>query len=365
MSPQVDPANARSAPPGTVADIEASPRAGALPRRFLGRTEIDVTAVGFGGAPLGDLYAPLDDPTAIATVEAAHDAGIRLFDTAPLYGRGLSEHRIGTALRRRPRASFVLSTKVGRLYAPAPRGVLRAEGYAGGLPFEGRFDYSYDGTLRSLEQSLLRLGTAAVDIALIHDVDAWTHGERNVDARVREAQDGACRALSDLRAQRVIRAFGIGVNDASVCARFVRETDIDCVLLAGRYSLLEQPAQDEFLPLAAERGIGVLLGGVFNSGILATGAVAGARYNYRPATAEVIARVAAIERTCTAHGVGLAHAAIAFALAHPAVTSVVLGAVSPLEVARDLAAFAAPVPGGLWRDLVAAGLLRADLPLPE
>ena len=367
MTAQVDPAEAgaenRGASPRSGAPAPA--RAGALPRRLLGRTGIEVTTLGFGGAPLGDLYALLDDAVAIATVEAAHDAGIGLFDTAPLYGRGLSEHRIGTALRRRPRASFVLSTKVGRLYAPAPHGVERAEGYVGGFPFEGRFDYSYDGAMRSLEHSLLRLGTASIDLALVHAVDAWTHGEQEVEARIGEAQRGACRAHADLRDQGVIRAFGIGVNDAAVCARFVRETDIDCVLLAGRYSLLEQPAQDEFLPLAAERGIGVLLGGVFNSGILATGAVAGARYNYRPATAEVIARVAAIERTCTAHGVGLAHAALAFALAHPAVTSLVLGAVSPLEVARNLAAFAAPVPGGLWRDLVAAGLLRADLPLPE
>jgi D-threo-aldose 1-dehydrogenase len=325
---------------------------------------MEVTALGFGGAPLGDLYAPLDDAVAIATVEAAHDAGIGLFDTAPLYGRGLSEHRIGTALRRRPRASFVLSTKVGRLYAPAPHGVERAEGYAGGLAFDGRFDYSYDGTLRSLEHSLLRLGMASIDIALIHDVDGWTHGEHHVEARIREAQQGACRALAHLRAQGVIRAFGIGVNDASVCARFVRETDIDCVLLAGRYSLLEQPAHDEFLPLAAARGVGVLLGGVFNSGILATGAVAGARYNYRPAPPDVLARVAAMERICSAHGVGLAHAALAFPLAHPAIASLVLGAVSPLEVARNLAAFATPVPGALWRELVAAGLVRADVPVP-
>jgi D-threo-aldose 1-dehydrogenase len=310
------------------------------------------------------LYAPLDDAVAIATVEAAHDAGIAFFDTAPLYGRGLSEHRIGTALRRRPGASFVLSTKVGRLYAPAPGGVERAEGYVGGLPFDGRFDYSYDGTLRSLEHSLLRLGTAAVDIALVHDVDGWTHGEQSVETRIREAQQGACRALADLRAQGVIRAFGIGVNDASVCARFVRETDIDCVLLAGRYSLLEQGAQDEFLSLAAARGVGVLLGGVFNSGILATGAVAGARYNYRPAPPDVLERVAAMERVCSAHGVALAHAALAFALAHPAIASVVLGAVSPLEVRCNLAAYAMPVPKALWRDLVAAGLLRADVPVP-
>jgi D-threo-aldose 1-dehydrogenase len=323
-----------------------------------------VTALGFGGAPLGDLYARLDDATAIAAVGTAYGAGVRLFDTSPLYGRGLSEHRIGAALRRMPRDEFVLSTKVGRIYAPAPGGVRDAEGYAGGLPFEGRFDYSYDGALRSLEQSLQRLGLARVDIVLIHDIDAWTHGPDAVEARYREALDGAWRALAELRAQGVVRAIGVGVNDAAICARIARDADPDCVLLAGRYSLLEQPALDDFLPLAQARGIGVLLGGVFNSGILATGAVAGARYNYRPAPPEILARVARIERVCAAHGTELPHAALAFALGHPAVASVVLGAVSPDEVARNAALFARPVPVALWRDLVAEGLLRADAPLP-
>ena len=319
--------------------------------------------LGFGGAPLGDLYAPLDDRVAIATVEAALDAGIALVDTSPLYGRGLSEHRIGTALRRHPRSAVVLSTKVGRVFVAAPRGVARAEGYAGGLPHEGHFDYSYDGALRSLEQSLLRLGVAAVDIALVHDVDPWTHGDA-APARQRDALGGALRALVDLRSQGVVRAIGIGVNDAEVCVRFAQEADIDCVLLAGRYSLLEQPALDAFLPLARERGVGVMLGGVFNSGILATGAIPGARYNYRAAPPDIVERVRAIERVCAAHDVALAHAALAFVLGHEAVSSVVLGAVSPDEVARNVAMLARPVPPSLWRDLKAERLLRADAPTP-
>jgi D-threo-aldose 1-dehydrogenase len=335
-----------------------------LPKRALGRGGTVVSALGFGGAPLGDLYARLDDATAIATVDAAYVAGVRLFDTSPLYGRGLSEHRVGAALRRHPRDDFVLSTKVGRVYAPAPGGVRHAEGYVGGLPFEGRFDYSRDGALRSLEQSLLRLGTARVDVALIHDIDAWTHGAEAVEARYREALDGAWRALADLRSQGVVRAIGVGVNDAAICARIARDADPDCVLLAGRYSLLEQPALDDFLPLAQAKGIGVLLGGVFNSGILATGAVAGARYDYRAAPPDVLDRVARIGRVCAAHGVELAHAALAFALGHPAVASVVLGAVAPDEVARNAALFARPVPAALWRDLVAERLLRADAPRP-
>jgi D-threo-aldose 1-dehydrogenase len=332
--------------------------------RTLGRNGPAVSALGFGGAPLGDLYARLDDATAIATVEAALDAGVTLVDTSPLYGRGLSEHRIGTALRRRSRDKAVISTKVGRVYVPAPRGLRNDDGYAGGLPHESRYDYSYDGALRSLEQSMLRLGVASVDVVLVHDIDPWTHGDE-APRRQREALAGAMRALGDMRSQRVVRAIGIGVNDADVCERFVREADLDCVLLAGRYSLLEQPALDRFLPLAQARGVGVMVGGVYNSGILATGAVPGARYNYRPAPPDVAARVDAIARVCTAHGVALPHAALAFVAGHPAVSSVVLGAVSPAEVARNAAMFACAVPAALWRDLKAERLLREDAPTPQ
>ena len=343
--------------------MSAPSRCSPTARRPLGRTGLAVTALGFGGAPLGDLYARLPDTLALQAVDRAASEGITLFDTAPLYGRGLSEHRIGAALRGRPRDAFVLSTKVGRIYAPAPAGVQRTEGYAGGLPFEGRFDYSRDGALRSIEHSLLRLGLASIDIALIHDIDPWTHGD-DYPRRFAEAIAGAYRALDELRAQKVIRAVGIGVNDATVCARMAREADIDCVMLAGRYSLLEQGALDEFLTLATQRGIGVMLGGVFNSGILATGARPGAHYNYRPAPDDVLERVRRIERVCNAHGVPLPHAAIRFPLGHPAVASVVLGAVTPDEVDRNLAAFDAQLPASLWRDLVAEGLLRDDAPVP-
>jgi D-threo-aldose 1-dehydrogenase len=334
-----------------------------MPERPLGRRGPVVSLLGLGGAPLGDLYARLDDAMAVATVAAALDAGITLLDTAPLYGRGLSEHRIGAALRRRGRERIVLSTKVGRVYAPARPGVRDDSGYLGGLPHVGRYDYSYDGALRSLDQSLLRLGVSSVDIALVHDVDPWTHGSQ-APQRQREALGGALRALSDLRSQHVIRAIGIGVNDADVAERFVREADLDVVMLAGRYSLLEQPALDRFLPLALGRGVGVMLGGVFNSGILATGAVPGAHYNYRPAPPDVVARVDAIARVCDAHGVALPHAAIAFVLGHPAVSSVVLGATTPAEVERNAAMLMRAVPPALWRDLKAARLLREDAPTP-
>lgn len=332
-----------------------------LAPRPLGRTGLDVSALGFGAAPLGDLYARLDDRAALATVEAALAGGITLVDTAPLYGHGLSEHRCGTALRRAGRAGIVVSTKVGRVMHPG-RGS-DGSGYVGGLPHRAAFDYSRDGTLRSVEQSLLRLGLDAVDVLLIHDVDGWTHGA-DVEARFREAMAGAYRALDELRAGGTVRAIGIGVNEVGMCLRFAEAGDFDVMLLAGRYSLLEQPALDAFLPLAERRGIGVMLGGVYNSGILATGAREGARYDYAPAPPAVLARVARIERVCAAHGVSLREAALRFAMAHPAVASVVLGAVSPDEVAANLAGAAAPIPAGLWSDLVAEGLLSAHAPVP-
>ncbi len=331
--------------------------------RPLGRSAIAVTAIGFGAAPIGDLYSRLDDARAIAAVAAAVEAGINLFDTSPLYGHGLAEHRCGTALRRFDRHRFVLSTKVGRWMDPrARRG--NGSGYCGGFPHAAVIDYSYDGTLRAYEQSLLRLGTDRIDILLIHDVDVWTHGRDAIDARFTEAMNGAYRALERLRAEGAVRAIGAGLNEAEMCERFARAGDFDCMLLAGRYSLLEQGALDTFLSTASARGIGVMLGGVFNSGILATGPVAGAMYNYRPAPPEIVARVARVEAVCRAHGVPLPVAAVQFPLGHPAVASVILGATEPAEVERNVAALHNRVPAALWRDLIAEGLLRADAPMP-
>jgi len=341
----------------------------ALAKRRLGRSNLDVTEIGFGSAPLGDLYARLDDATAIATVGAALDHGVTLFDTSPHYGNGLAEHRCGTALRRVPRESFVLSTKVGRWMNPrgqkaAARGGTISPGFAGGFPHPATFDYSYDGAMRSFEQSMLRMGVDAIDVVLIHDVDVWTHGRDHIEQRFREAMEGAYRALAQLRSEGVVKAIGVGLNEADMCARFARAGDFDTMLLAGRYSLLEQPALDVFLPLALERKIGVMLGGVFNSGILATGPVAGARYNYRVAPPEIVARVERIEKVCRAHGVSLADAALRFPLGHPAVSSIVLGAVAPQEVQRNLASLATTIPSALWRDLGSEGLLAADVPVP-
>lgn len=335
----------------------------ALSRRALGRVALDVSVLGFGAAPLGDLYAKLDESTAIASVVAAVANGVNLIDTSPLYGHGLSEHRVGAALRRAATSDVVISTKVGRVMEPL-KGRDSGSGYVGGLPHSARFDYSYDGAMRSLEQSMLRLGTDRIDIALIHDVDVWTHGKDAIESRFREAMDGAYRALDRLRGEGVVKAIGVGVNEADMCLRFARAGDIDAVLLAGRYSLLEQPAAEAFLPVAIQKRIGVMLGGVFNSGILATGAVAGAKYNYKPAPPDILAKVAAIETVCKRHGVRLYEAALQFALAHPAVSSVVLGAVTPDEVAAQCAALTRPLPAELWQSLKSAGLLSAALPTP-
>ncbi len=332
-------------------------------RRF-GRTELSVTTLGFGGAPLGDIYEQLDDATAIATVEAAAGHGVSLFDTAPLYGQGSSEHRFGTALRRRPRDSFVLSTKVGRVLTPAPEGRTKTTRFVGGLDFNVSHEYTYDATMRSFEASLHRLGIPRIDVVLIHDADAWSHGPEEGPKKYREAMDGAHKALVELRDQRVIKGIGIGTNDIVYAAKFLRDGDFDCMLMAGRYSLLEQPALAEVLPLALEKDVGVMLGGVLNSGILATGPVAGATYNYTPAPPDVLDKVGKIERVCQSHGVALPTAAIHFPLGHAAVASVVLGAVKPSEVERNVAGMREEVPAGLWSDLKAEGLLDAAAPVP-
>jgi D-threo-aldose 1-dehydrogenase len=342
--------------------VQEDDMAPTLPRRRLGLTGIEVAALGFGSAPLGDIYSVLDDTTAIDAVRQAHQAGVTLFDTAPHYGHGLAEHRIGTALRGVPRDKFVLSTKVGRRMEPRlPR--IGESRFVGGFPHRGVYDYSYDGVWRAVEQSLIRLGLDRVDFLLIHDADRWTHGDAG-DARFKEAMDGAYVALDQLRAQKVIRGIGVGLNDAGWLSRFARAGDFDVMLCAGRYSLLEQPALEELLPLAQEKGIGILLGGVYNSGILATGTGPNARYNYQPPPPEIAAKVDRIAAVCERHQVALPRAAVHFPLGHPAVGSVVLGAVTPDEVTRNAAMLAQPVPADLWRELKAEKLLDEAAPTP-
>lgn len=310
---------------------------------------------GFGGAPIGNLGTPVSDDDALAAIEAAWSAGVRYFDTAPHYGMGLSERRLGQVLVGRPRDEFVVSTKVGRLLVPhaGSETPVEDEGYVVPATLRRVRDYSRDGILRSLESSLERLQLDRVDVAYVHDPDDF----------YREALEGAFPALHDLRAQGVIRAFGAGMNQSEMLADFVRNTDLDVLLLAGRYTLYEQGALDELLPLCAERGVAVVAGGVFNSGLLATDTPqSSANYNYAPAPPEVLARVQRMAEVCQRHGVSLPAAAVQFVLAHPSIVTACLGARSAAEVERNATLFGVKIPSELWSELKAEGLLRSDAP---
>lgn len=317
------------------------------------------SGLGFGGAPLGNLYSALDEQSADSALERAWALGLRYFDTAPLYGHGLSETRMGRMLAGKPRASYALSTKVGRLLRACGQPPAEQAGYVGGLPFTAHFDYSADGALRSIEQSLERLGLARLDIAYIHDIDRATHGAQQPQ-RYRQAMDGAYRALSRLRTEGVVGAIGLGVNEWEVCGAALEDGDFDCFMLAGRYTLLDQSAMAHLVPQCVRRGVRLVLGGVFNSGILASGAVPGARYDYQDADSATLARVQRLEAACASHGVPLRAAALQFALACPAAAAVVVGCRTAAEVQDSVAMSALPVPPALWADLKEQGLLAPD-----
>ncbi len=331
-----------------------------LPTRTLGRTGIALTTLGFGSTGLGNMYRAQTEDGAMATVEAAHRAGIRYFDTAPLYGFGLAEHRMGAARRRLP-DDIVLSTKTG--WRLVPRGASPGPGspadslFDRPAPFAPRTDYSYDGAMRSFEDSLQRLGTDRVDILFLHDCDRRNHGDAYRE-RFGEAMAGAYRALLSLREQGAVRAIGAGLNEWEACQDFAEAGDFDCFLLAGRYTLLDQASQGSFLPLCEQRGIGIILGGPYNSGILATGAVPGAMYDYAPASPAILERTRAIEGICRRHGVPLRAAALQFPLSHPAVATVIPGARDAAEVEENLRLMAHPIPYALWLELRPAGLIR-------
>ncbi|MEM1316379.1 MAG: aldo/keto reductase, partial [Pseudomonadota bacterium] len=320
----------------------------------------------FGGAPLGNLLAPLSDATAEATLQASWDAGMRWFDTAPLYGLGLSEERVGRFFRGAARGEATISTKVGRVLEDCAPEDATPDKFIDVPSRRFDFDYGYDGVMRSHEQSLARMGVEAVDVLFCHDVDVFTHGsEAERDRRIKAFLDGGLRAMLELREQGAVKAIGAGINEWQAARLLAEAADVDVFLLAGRYTLLEQTALESFLPFCERRGIGILLGGPFNSGVLATGAVEGALYDYAPAPPEVLARVARIERVCAAHGVALPAAALRFPLAHPQVFSIIPGTRTPEETARAVETLQADIPAGLWSDLRAEGLIREDAPTPE
>jgi D-threo-aldose 1-dehydrogenase len=311
-----------------------------LETRTIGATDVEVTAIGLGGGSLGRASAE----EAAAIVATAWDGGVRYFDTAPLYGMGVSERRDGASLSQRPRDEFALSTKVGRLLVPGTADKLEVE-----------YDYSYDGVRRSFEASLGRLGLDRVDILLCHDIDIWTHGEGQ-PAIFETARNGALRALADLREEGTIRAFGLGVNEWQVCSQVMDEFPVDCFLLAGRFTLLEQEPLAEFLPKCLEQQVSIIIGGPYNSGLLAVDDRAQATYDYKPVDDARWDRVQQIRAICDAHGVDLRAAALQYPLRHPAVAATIPGAKSVAEVTANLGYFASPIPDALWDDLDAAGL---------
>ncbi len=338
-------------------------------RHFVTRrgAQLCFTELGFGGAPLGNLYRPMTEKEARVTLDAVWASGCRYFDTAPLYGLGLSETRLNGFLRPKPRDSYLVSTKVGRLLDVCKPHERSCKNSFFETPSRReRFDYSYDGVMRSLEFSLERLGLDMIDIVFAHDVDVTTHGNKEAaDSHLADFMKGGYRALDELRACGAIKALGAGVNEWEVAESFARAGDFDIFLVAGRYTLLEQDALTSFLPLCAEKRIGVVVGGPFNSGILATGLKADAHYNYQPAPDEVKERVRRIQQICKAFKVKLPEAALHFPLGHPAVVSVVPGSQRASEARRNAAMMNAKIPAALWRALKAEKLIREDAPAPH
>jgi D-threo-aldose 1-dehydrogenase len=338
-----------------------------MQRRPVGRTDLMLPLLGFGGATLGDAAGPVPETQALATIEAAWNAGISYFDTSPWYGNGKSELRFGAVLRARPRDSYVLTTKVGRVYAPrsSPDHPSQLR-WRGGLPFQPRFDYTRDGILRSLEQSLLRLGIECVDALLIHDLDPGHQGsEEGVAARLRELDEGGgYRALAELKAAGAIRAIGAGINRLGMIPRFLARFDLDVFLVAMPYTLLDQGALAEEFPLCAARGASVVIGAPFASGILAAAPSAPATYGYQPAPEPVLARTARIRAVAERHGVPLGAAALQFVLAHPVVASVIPGPQTPEQVRANLAWMRHPIPSAFWAELRSEGLLDSTAPVP-
>jgi D-threo-aldose 1-dehydrogenase len=340
----------------------------ALKRRKVGRTKLEVTELGLGGAPMGGFRATISDAEAVALTDAAYEAGIRYFDTSPFYGYGRSELRMGASLREKPRESYVLSTKIGRImHAMKPGEKPPAEFRANGLPgFAPVFDYTYDGVMRSLEHSHLRLGIQKIDVALVHDVDFWTIKDRTIlDQRFKTVMESGFKALDELRKAGVISAIGVGINEADTSLRFIKAGDFDCMLLAGRYTMLEQGALEEFLPECTKRGVSVILGGPYNSGILTGNVKPGATHDYVAAPAQLIEKAQKIEAVCKRHGVALGAAAMQFPLFHPALCSVIPGALSADEVRQNVAHMSAKIPVELWAELKREKLLDPAAPTPN
>ena len=334
--------------------------------RKLGTSDIMLPAFGMGGAPLGELYTKVSEAEAQATLQAAWDQGVRYYDTAPWYGRGQSEHRIGRHLYHRSRSEVLLSTKVGRLLrAPLDPSAFDRGMWSGGLAYDIRWDYSYDGIMRSYEDSLQRLGMNRIDMLIIHDLDLWHHHtDAAVTAYLVQLKTSGYRALEELKAHGLIGAIGAGINHLGMIPRFFDMVSLDFFMLALRYTLGEQETLDDELPLCVKHGAGIVIAGVFSSGLYATGPVPGAKYNYADATAEELERARRIQAVCQRHDVSLAAVALQFPLHHPAVASVIPGGFKPEHVTANIDLFRTEIPAALWAELKHEGLLREDAPTP-
>lgn len=335
-------------------------------KRQIGKTNLHVSELGFGAATLGNLYKPMTDNAAHASIAKAMELGINQFDTAPYYGFGLSERRVGDALRSYNQDDYVLSTKVGRILEPCASASDKY-GFCSPMPFEPVYDYSYDGIMRSFEHSYQRLGLSKIDIIYMHDIGRATHGEDH-ERSFKIAMEGGYKAMDELRSQGLVSAIGLGVNEYEVCEQAMDYGHFDCFLLAGRYTLLEQKSLETFLPRCVKENSSIILGGPYNSGILATGVRKEGvvpHYNYEPASQAIIETVAKIESICDEYNVALPSAALQFPLAHPAVVSVIPGLSSEHRVLSTVEQMNAAIPAEFWQALQSGGILYPDVPVPS
>jgi len=325
-------------------------------KRRLGRTDLEVTTLSFGCGGIGNLYQAVTRADAEATLQTAWDGGVRYFDAAPRYGHGLAERRLGDFLRDKPRDSYVVSTKVGRLLKAVLENEVPDYGFADPLPFRADYDYSYDGVMRSVEFSLARLGLNRVEILFVHDIGVLTHGAEENARHFRDLMDGGMKALDELKSSGAVKAIGLGVNEVEVCLETMARTPIDCILLAGRYTLLDRSAEKELLARCREAGTSLVIGGVFNSGILATGAKPGAHFDYEAPSEDIVRRVNGMEAIAAKYGISLAGAAMAFPMMSDVVATVLVGTAKPSSMKRNLDQFGETIPEAAWAEFDALAL---------
>jgi len=335
-----------------------------IEKRRLARSGLELSRIGFGSAPMGDINRLPDEAGAHALLQAAWDGGIRYFDTAPMYGNGLAERRVGDFLRDKPRDDYVLSSKVGRLLVPDRAHAMERYGNPKAMPFRVAFDYTYAGIMRSFEMSLQRLGLERIDILYLHDLGRFSQRERYESTLEQALAGGGVRALTELRETGAIRAIGVGVNEWQILDLLMDHAEWDVFLLANRYTLLDQAVLDRFLPRCLREGVSIVDGAPLHSGLLATGVVPGAKYDYAPASEAILDKVQRIEAVCRRHGLPLVEAALNFPLGHEAIAAIIPGPINTAELADNLRHFHATIPGGLWADLKAEGLLHQDAPAP-